>query len=287
MPKSIAFHSYKGGTGKSTIAANLAAIWASRGHKVALIDLDVYAPSLQTYFDYAPEKWINDLLSEDARPDDVMIDMTSTLEKFSGKSTQDMGKLWIGFSNPQKEEIYKLEGGIGKQVNAQMPLLRKFIELHETLLADYLCDYVLIDTSPGVRYWSLNSLAVADTLFLTLKFGELDIEGTRKMAGDIYEALKKFGAKPYLLLNRVAGYCVPHNVITSHSGKSEVIQESMLGDSSNERLSRKVGVEMISAIPCYCDIQFSEKEFLTALQYPNHPFAKHLEKLAETIQTKA
>lgn len=50
-PQSIAFHSYKGGTGKTTIAANLAAFWALKGYRVALLDLDVYAPSLQSYFE--------------------------------------------------------------------------------------------------------------------------------------------------------------------------------------------------------------------------------------------
>jgi hypothetical protein len=45
-------------------------------------------------------------------------------------------------------------------------------------------------------------------------------------------------------------------------------------------------MDLISAIPCYCDIQFSRKEFLTVLQYPNHPFARQLEKLATAKQIK-
>jgi hypothetical protein len=43
-------------------------------------------------------------------------------------------------------------------------------------------------------------------------------------------------------------------------------------------------MELISAIPCYCDIQFQKKEFLTVLQYPDHPFAKQLEQLTMTKQ---
>ncbi len=39
-------------------------------------------------------------------------------------------------------------------------------------------------------------------------------------------------------------------------------------------VSNAISMDVISAIPCYCDIQFSRKEFLTGLQYPNHPFAK-------------
>ncbi len=50
MTRSIAFHSYKGGTGKSTIGSNMAALMAMRGLKVVLLDLDVYAPKLTRIF---------------------------------------------------------------------------------------------------------------------------------------------------------------------------------------------------------------------------------------------
>ena len=54
MTHCIAIHSYKGGTGKTTIAANIAALLAMSGKKVAILDLDIYAPSLHTYFKIAP-----------------------------------------------------------------------------------------------------------------------------------------------------------------------------------------------------------------------------------------
>ena len=50
-------------------------------------------------------------------------------------------------------------------------------------------------------------------------------------------------------------------------------------------LSGEIGMKVISTIPCYCDIQFTKKEFLTVLRYPEHPFAKQIEESIKSIQT--
>jgi chromosome partitioning protein len=314
MASCIAFHSYKGGTGKTTIAANLAALLAKKGHRVFLLDLDVYAPSLQAYFDKEPKKWINDFLNGTAEVGDVIMDLTPAIEEiyYNSSSSEKQkekekitGKLWVGFCNSKKEEIYKLEGGGGKQDSSKIQLLRRFILLREQLISLHDADYIIIDTSPGIRYWSINALAVADTLFLTLKMGDLDIDGTRKMAEEIYGSFTKFGARSYLVMNRVAGYCVPEHVsditvthpitstpgiasTSSSSSNSESVsmmqQQKAESNILSSALASEVRMDIISAIYCYCDIQFTKKEFLTVLKYPDHPFAKQFELLAQTIE---
>ena len=79
MTHCIAIHSYKGGTGKTTIAANAAALLVQMGKKVAILDLDVYAPSLHNYFKINPKKWINDFLDNNADIYESIIDMTHLL----------------------------------------------------------------------------------------------------------------------------------------------------------------------------------------------------------------
>jgi hypothetical protein len=134
--------------------------------------------------------------------------------------------------------------------------------------------------------------------------GDLDIAGTRKVSEEIYGSFTKFGTKSFLLWNRVAGYCVPHQFQNvSHPMKSGVNIQSSFGQdpSSNsvslhlieaqqatERdmksfLSSETGMEVISAIPCYCDIQFSRKEYLTVLEHPEHPFTNQFNKLMEAV----
>ena len=280
MTKCIAFHSYKGGTGKTTIAANFGALLAKKGYNVYLLDLDVYAPSLGSYFDiYEPKKWINDFLLGNASVDDVCLDITKRI------SDDIKGRLNVGFANSSKEEIYKLEGNVSKQ-SSQMQLLRNFILLREELFVKKNADFVIIDTSPGIRYWSINTLAVSDIVVLTLKMGDLDIEGTKKMAQEIYGAFTKFGTLCYLLLNRGPGYCsIPefqHNPVTINIGKHP---GSSIQYDSLEDLSNMIDIGVISEIPCYCDIQFSKKEFLTGLKYPEHPFTLKLLNLANKLET--
>jgi chromosome partitioning protein len=300
MTKCIAFHSYKGGTGKTTLAGNFAAVLAKLGFRVCLLDLDVYAPSLQSYFMIEPKKWINDYLYSDADIGDVMQDLTPKVSEIEfqnkdGKpaSTSEIkdkvkGKLWIGFSNAKKEEIYKLEGGAD---TTRKQFLRRFILLREQLITNYDADYIVIDTSPGIRYWSINALAVADILFLTLKAGDLDIEGTKKMAEEIYSSFTKFGTKSFLLLNRVSGYCAPNPVITRPEGTSNKSFPSTFiietPEDTDGMLAREVRMKIMSSIPCYCDIQFLRKEFLTALKYPAHPFAKKIQDLTESLTKTA
>jgi chromosome partitioning protein len=322
MTKCIAFHSYKGGTGKTTIASNFAVLLARKGYRVFFLDLDVYAPSLQAYFEMEPAKWINDFLWNNAKVEEILMDLTPTvLSKNDGNdngggSSGSEGKLYVAFCNPKKEEIYKLDGA-GKQDNSKIQLLRRFVLLREQIISNYDADYIIIDTSPGIRYWSINALAVADTLFLTLKMDNLDIDGTKKMAGDIYSSFSKFGAKSYLVLNRVVGYCTPPpssplssestpkstpNLATSSSqsiskasdspastsyNKTITIQQQHESESEvGDLLSKDVGMDIICSIPCYCDIQFSRREYLTVLKYPDHPFAKRIEKLAEEKRIK-
>jgi ATP-binding protein involved in chromosome partitioning len=52
----VAIASGKGGVGKSTVTANLAVGMAQRGYKVALVDADIYGPSMPIMLDAATER---------------------------------------------------------------------------------------------------------------------------------------------------------------------------------------------------------------------------------------
>ena len=289
MTKCIALHSYKGGTGKSTISSNLSASLAKKGLTAVLLDVDVYAPSLQDYFQWQPKKSINDYLFENANIDEVIHDLSPVLDKFSSnvgeQSDSSKGKLLVAFSSTSKDEIYKLDGAV-RQEGSKIQLLRKFLMLREEIVSKYNADFVIIDTSPGIRYWSINSLAIADTILLSLKLDGIDLKGTRLLAREIYDSLTKLGTKSYLLLNRAAGYCLPPNLAGEQTSSTQEMYNDTVSNQSTviSKLSADIGMDTILSIPCYCDIQFDSNEFLTALRYPNHPFAGKIDALIEKLK---
>lgn len=288
MTKCIALHSYKGGTGKSTISSNLSATLARKGLTAVLLDLDVYAPSLQDYFQWQPHKSINDYLFENATVDEVIHDLSAVLKKFpskNGEQSDSKGKLLVAFSSTSKDEIYKLDGAV-RQEGSKIQLLRKFLMLREEIVSKYNADFIIIDTSPGIRYWSINSLAIADTILLSLKLDGIDLKGTRLLAKEIYDSLTKLGTKSYLLLNRAAGYCLPPNLSGEINSSNQELYKTTVDNQTTviSKLSADVGMDTILSIPCYCDIQFDSNEFLTALRYPDHPFAGKIDSLIEQLK---
>ena len=146
-----------------------------------LLDLDIYAPSFQSYFEREPIVGINDFLNSNVEVDKAMIDYTSAVRirritfallkvhiliqlvpkmkrKYQGKK----GKLWVGFRIYKKKGVFELENADSA---TKRDIIRRFIYLRERLISDFHADYIIIDTSPGMRFWSINSLAIADICF--------------------------------------------------------------------------------------------------------------------------
>ena len=289
MVKVIAFHSYKGGTGKTTLAVNLSAHLASKGYNILLIDMDVYAPSLYVYFNIQPTKWINDYLNDKITFSESIYDFTHIVKEFSLSNKKDnrYGSLHAIFSNPSKQEITDLDSATRKE-SSKSQSLKKMLFIKETRNTETDYDFIILDTSPGIRYWSINSLAISDEIVLSLKMDNIDIEGTKHMAMDVYGAFTSYGSKSYLLLNRVAGYCEP-SPASSSSGSSYGIDSpfNLILKEQTEairNLERLLKMDVIATVPCYCDIQFEKQEYLTVLNSPDHPFTQKIDELSKKIE---
>jgi cellulose biosynthesis protein BcsQ len=258
----IAFHSYKGGTGKTTLVVNLASLLAKNGFKICLLDLDLYAPSLCSYFAKTPKEYLNGALSGNARLSDVLIDLTPDLSID--------GEFFIGLASPSKEDIQNIE--IKRDQKWQLAALRQLLRIKMQLLNENKFDYILLDTSPGIRYWSINALAASDILFMLMKINDMDIVGTKKMIHEIYDSLTKFGSKNYLILNKIGG---------ASPIKEYNIEDNI--DTLVSEIEQTLGIPVFESIPCYCDLQFTRHEFLSAITRPNHPFSCKIQDIAEKI----
>ncbi len=120
----IAVSSGKGGVGKSTVAANLAVSLARLGHRVGLLDCDIFGPSMPKMFQI-----------EDARPYSENIDgrdLIIPIEKYGIKI------LSIGFFvDPATPTLWR--GGMASNALKQL--------IGDAAWGDL--DYFILDTPPG------------------------------------------------------------------------------------------------------------------------------------------
>jgi len=269
--RTLAFHSYKGGTGKTTLIANLAALHAKEGMNVCLLDFDLYAPSLGMYFRKKPAVYLNDLLRGDLDQPNGNLDVSSLLTDVSSELGL-KGRLYLGFASPNKEDIGEIE--FHHDQKWQLKAIKRFQSFKKELFQEYEIDCLLLDTSPGIRYWSINALAISNILLLIMKTNDMDIEGTKKMASDIYDVLVRYGkSKYFIVLNKVPD-------LSNSKGFHGDITELTWSD----ELQKDIGTEVVGSVPCCCDVQFSKHEFLYAINHPEHIFSTKVQELSGRIK---
>jgi len=269
--KTLAFHSYKGGTGKTTLIANLAALYAMQGLKVCLLDFDLYAPSLGMYFRKKPMTYLNNLLRGELDLPNGAVDASSLLTDVSSELGL-KGRLLLGFSSANKEDVDEIE--FQHEQKWQLKAIKRFQSFKNQLFEEHEIDYLFLDTSPGIRYWSINTLAVSNFLFLVMKTSDMDVEGTKKMVNDIYDVLTRYGkSKYFIVLNKVP------DLRNSNGTQWDATELAWA-----EELQKDIGTQVVGSVPCFCDIQFSRHEYLYAIRHPEHPFSKKVVDLAQRIK---
>src|SRR5574337_603970 len=89
MPKIISIHSFRGGTGKSNMSANVSALLAAEGKRVAVVDTDVQSPGIHVLLGASQDKLphtLNDYLRGRCEIRDTAHDVSNSLDAaISGK----------------------------------------------------------------------------------------------------------------------------------------------------------------------------------------------------------
>jgi len=173
MGKLVVVHSFRGGTGKSNITANLAALLASRGNRVGIVDTDIQSPGIHALFSLAPDHFkfaLNDYLWKRCRIEEAAYDVSDILRKYQPEAS---GHIYLIPASMRTGEITRI-----LQEGYDVGLLNNgFQQFMETLELDYL----LIDTHPGVNEETLLSAAISDVLVIILRPDRQDYQGTAIM----------------------------------------------------------------------------------------------------------
>jgi septum site-determining protein MinD len=163
----ISVHSYRRGTGKSLVAANLAVLLAQAGYRVGLVELNLLMPSLYYFFELAerdPPYLLNDFLWGDCDITAVTQDMTATLQ------IEPPGQLYLLPASVEVKAIARIARG-GYYTHF---LADACFHLADT----FGLDMVLADTPAGINEESQLMLALADNALILLRPDRQDYQGT-------------------------------------------------------------------------------------------------------------
>jgi MinD-like ATPase involved in chromosome partitioning or flagellar assembly len=253
LGKIIAVHSYKGGTGKTLLSVNLAATFVKHGKKVCLLDLDFRAPSLATILNVGKrDYWLNDYLNGACEIDRVLVDLTDRIHNG--------GKLFIGLANPATEAIRDMTA---KDRKWEMRALGRLLALRNSLLNDKAFDYLVMDTSPGLQYSSINAIVSADLVIVATTLDKSDVDGTKRMLRELYDLFEK---KTEIVLNKVL------------DGPNSPGKESI-----QTRIKDVYQAPLLGTIPCFCDVLRAQGNIIFVEEKPEHPFTKVLKGIASQI----
>ncbi|NET59187.1 MAG: MinD/ParA family protein [Symploca sp. SIO2E6] len=171
MTQIVSIHSYRGGTGKSNLSANLAASMALLGKRVALVDTDIQSPGVNVIFKL-DEATISDTLNNylwgECAVTDIAHNVTQVLHEESGQMAN--GSLYLIPSSMKSKDIAKVLGE-----GYDVELLQEGLE---ELSGQLELDYLFIDTHPGLNEETLLAVGISDMLVIILRPDQQDYLGT-------------------------------------------------------------------------------------------------------------
>ena len=255
MSKIVAIHSFRGGTGKSNITANLATIIAQQGNRVGVIDTDIQSPGIHVLFGLDEEKMdkaLNDYLWGKCAVEDAAYDVGATLKMGEGEVAVMSGGIYLIPASLKAGEIARV-----LREGYDVGLLNDgFRELISRLNLDYL----FIDTHPGLNEETLLSIAISDVLLIILRPDQQDYQGT----GVTVDVARKLDVpKMFLVVNKV---------LTSFDF-TEV----------KKKVEETYGCEVAAVLPQSDEMMVLASAGIFVLHYPDHPITAILKQAVSKL----
>jgi MinD-like ATPase involved in chromosome partitioning or flagellar assembly len=247
MSSIVSIHSFRGGTGKSNLSANISSVLALQGYKVGVVDTDIASPGIHVLFGMDEEEMttaLNDYLWGKSNIEDCAYDV--------GES--------IGL---KKNRLYLIPSSIRPGEIAR--LLREGYDVallndgfHE-LIDQLELDYLVIDTHPGVNEETILSIAISDQLIIILRPDQQDFQGT---AVTLDVARKLEVPNLYLVVNKV-------------------LRRYMA--TMGKQVSETYDCEVIGVLPLSEDVVALASAGVFCVRYPDHEFSSRVTEIAKRL----
>ncbi len=248
MSSIISIHSFRGGTGKSNLSANISSVIALQGYRVGVVDTDIASPGIHVLFgldEGSMDRALNDYLWGRCHIEDCAYDV-------GGAAGLGPGRLFLIPSSIKPGEIAQL-----LREGYDVALLNDgFHELIEHLDLDYL----VIDTHPGVNEETILSIAISDQLIIILRPDQQDFQGT---AVTLDVARKLEVPNMYLVVNKVL--------------------RRFSFEEIRQQISETYDCEVLGVLPLSEDVAALQSASIFCVQYPDHDVSLRIVEIARRL----
>jgi len=249
MSQIIAIHSFRGGTGKSNIVANIAALYAATGQRVGVVDCDIQSPGIHILFGLDENRVahsLNDYLWNKCSIREAAYDVTP--------------QAGVPFSGP----LFLIPASIRAGEIAR--ILREGYDVgllndgFHRLISDLKLDVLLIDTHPGLNEETLLSIAISDTLAILLRPDQQDYQGTAVAA----EVARKLDVpRMVMIVNKVPQVFNPAEV--------------------EARVEQAYQCNVLAVLPHSDDLMVLASSGIFVLRFPDHMLTSILRQIASKL----
>jgi ATP-binding protein involved in chromosome partitioning len=252
VKNTIAVASGKGGVGKSTVSANLAIALVRQGFKVALVDADIFGPSIPRMFGV-----------EGAQPEvlnDGEKDMMFPIEKFGVKIMS------IGFFVKTNQGLI-WRGPMAANAMTQL--------LENTQWGDI--DYMIIDFPPGtsdIELTTVQKLVIKGAIIVTTP-QEIALNDARK-AASLFN--NKDLTVPILGVVENMSWFTPK----PHPGEKYFI----FGEGGGNRLAEELRVPLLGQIPLIAEVGEAADKGLSVYSQSDKVAVDAFDKIVESLIEK-
>jgi MinD-like ATPase involved in chromosome partitioning or flagellar assembly len=250
LARIISVHSFRGGTGKSNVTANVAYLLALEGRSVGVIDTDIQSPGIHILFGLEGAEIttsLNDYLWHRRDITETALDVTPNL------TDEKEGRLFLIPSSTEPGQIARVlrEGYDAERLTRGLRALVDELEL----------DFLLIDTHPGLNEETLLSLIISHMLVVVMRPDKQDYEGT----GITMQVARQLE--------------VPHSTIVVNKAPPNLEPDAIA-----IRVAQTYGCDVAAVLPYCQEMLVLASEGLFSRHYPDHPLTTLFKQVAAKLK---